>query len=383
MRLRQFLISALACGLAAAGAAQTTVRVRIVAPTPDTYLSGPARLVAVIEPATGAADVTEVTFFADGRQVCAVAKAPYECDWSAGDRIAAHQIRAVAALRDGRRVIENMRTRDLDYAEAVDVDVVQVTAVVTDGNGRFVRGLKAADFAVAEDGKPQKITHFAAENIPLELVTAIDVSASMVDALPGVRAAAKRFLSALEPRDQVTLLGFNDNIFTLARRSTDHTARDRAIDRLAAWGGTALYDVIIQALDTLGRQSGRRSMVLFSDGDDKSSHATLEAAIARTEESDATIYAVGQGRAVHSRDLQKLMERLAEISGGRSFFSEEPEKLNAIFAEIIEDIRNQYLLAYPAPSDKRDGVWHRIQVQVPGGKYRVRARQGYRLSVRR
>jgi VWFA-related protein len=86
---------------------------------------------------------------------------------------------------------------------------------------------------------------------------------------------------------------------------------------------------------------------------------------------------------VHARDLQKLLERLAETSGGRSFFSQDPQKLDAIFAEIMEDIRNQYLLAYPAPSDKRDGAWHRIQVQAGGGKYHVRARQGYRLTARR
>jgi len=323
-----------------------------------------------------------VTLFADGRQICEVARPPYECDWNAGEQIVAHQIRAVATLKSGSRIVHNVLTRKLDYVESVDVDVVQITAVVTDGNGRFVKGLKASDFKVIDDGQPQTITHFASENIPLELVTAIDVSASMIDALPGVKTAAKRFLSGVEPRDQVTVLGFNDNIFTLARRSTDQSVRSRAIDRLAAWGGTALYDVIVEAIEALGRQSGRRSLVLFSDGDDKSSHATVETAIARTEASDATIYAVGQGRAVHSRDLQRLMERLAETSGGRSFFSEDPRKLDGIFAEIMDDIRNQYLLAYPAREDKRDGGWHKIQVEARGGKLHVRARQGYRMPAR-
>lgn len=361
---------------------QSEVRLRIASPTAETYLTGPVRIVAVIDPASAGREVTEVTFFADGRQVCTVATPPYECDWNAGERVIEHQIRVVATLRDDRRVVETVRTRAVAYAEAVDVDVVQVTTVVTDEKGRFVRGLKKADFKVSEDGKPQTITHFAAENIPLELVSAIDVSSSMRDALPLVKASAKTFLASLEARDQVTVLGFNDNIFTLARRSSDQAVRARAVDRLAAWGGTALYDVVIQALETLGRQSGRRSLVLFSDGDDKSSHSTVEAAIAKTEGSDATIYAVGQGRAVHTKTLRTLMERLAEISGGRAFFSEDPAKLDAIFAEIVEDLRNQYLLAYPAPGDRRDGVYHRIQVEVPRSKYRVRARQGYRLTHR-
>lgn len=365
------------------GAQSSGVRVRIVSPTQDTYLAGPIRLVAVIEPASAARDVTQVTFFADGTLVCTVALPPFECDWEAGERIAAHQIRATATLRDGRRGVDTVRTRDLEYAEAVDVDVVQITAVVTDGQGRFVRGLKQSDFTVTEDGKPQKITHFAAEDIPLELVAAIDVSSSMREALPGVRTAAKAFLSGLELRDQVTLLAFNDNIFTLVRRSTDQAARARAIDRLAPWGGTALHDAIVQALDLLGRQSGRRSIVLFSDGDDQSSRAPAATALARAEGSDATIYVIGQGRSIHSGALQKLLQQLADISGGRAFFSNDPAKLRGTFAEILEDIRNQYLVAYPAPDSRRDGAWHKIKVEVTGGnKHHVRARQGYRLTRR-
>jgi VWFA-related protein len=259
------------------------------------------------------------------------------------------------------------------------VDVVQVTAVVTDG-GRFVRGLRQGDFKVFEDDRPQTITNFAAENIPLELVTAIDVSSSMTDALPVVKESAKRFLSALQTNDQVTVLGFNDYIFTLARRTTDQTARVRAIDRMAPWGGTALYDVTIRSIELLGRQQGRRSIVLFSDGDDQSSHAPIEAAIARAEGSDATIYAIGQGRAVRASNLQDLLRRFATISGGRAFFTDDVVKLGSVFDEILDDLRNQYLLSYPAPGTQRDGAWHRIRVEVQGGKYHVRARQGYRLS---
>jgi Ca-activated chloride channel homolog len=263
------------------------------------------------------------------------------------------------------------------------VDVVQVAAAVTDDSGRFVRGLKQADFRIFDDGTPQAITYFAAENVPLELVAALDVSSSMRDALPQVRTTAKAFLARLDARDQVTLLGFNDNVFTLARRSTDQAARARAIDRLAAWGGTALYDVIVHALDLLGRQPGRRSVVLFSDGDDQSSRTPLDTAVARTEASDATIYGIGQGRAVRSRDLQKLMQRLSTVSGGRAFFPDGPGQLPEVFDEILQDIRNQYLLAYPPPENMRNGAWHQIRVEVPGArKYHVRARQGYRLAPR-
>jgi Ca-activated chloride channel family protein len=380
---RHVLVAAVVAAAVAALSAQAPEpRLRIASPTDEIYLAGSVRLVAVIDPPASARDVAQVTFFADGTQVCTVATPPFECDWDAGDRIVTHQIRAVATLRSGGRLVANVRTRELEYVESVDVDVVQITAVVTDEHGRFVTGLSQKDFTVTEDGKPQKITYFAAENTPLELVAAIDVSGSVREALPGMKQAAKRFLAALGPRDQVTVLGFNDNIFTLARRSTDQLARERAIDRLASWGGTALYDAIMHGVQVLGRQPGRRSIVLFTDGDDQSSHAPLDTAIAETEGSDATIYPIGQGRAVNVKVLQKLLQRLATTSGGRAFFSNDPAKLDGVFSEILEDLHHQYLLAYPAPDGQRDGKWHRLGVQVNGRKRTVRARQGYRLSTR-
>jgi VWFA-related protein len=365
---------------ALAGLSAQEGRVRITAPTEATYLAGSVRLLAVVEPASAAREVTQVTFFVDGAQVCAATAAPFECEWDAGERIRAHTIRVVAALRTGERLVHSVKTRDLEYVETVDVDVVQITAVVTDSRGHFVTGLTQKDFAVSEDGKPQTITSFSDARTPLELVTAIDVSSSVREALPGMKTAAARFLGALEPADQVTLVGFNDNLFTVARRSTDQVVRERAIGRLASWGGTALYDAIIHAVDVLGRQPGRRAIVLFTDGDDQSSHAPIATAVAKVEGSDAMIYPVGQGRAVNAKDLQKLLERLATTSGGRAFFSNSPSKLDEVFAEILDDLHHQYVLAYPAPDNQRDGKWHRVTVVAGGGKYRVRARQGYRLS---
>ena len=366
--------------VAVVGSAAQEARLRIVSPTEATYLAGTVSFLAAIEPTSAVRDVTQVTFFADGTQVCAVTTTPFECEWDSGERIKAHQVRVVALMRNGQRLVQTVRTKDLEYVEAVDVDVVQVTAIVTDDRGRFVSGLTQKDFQVAEDGKPQPITAFSAEHTPLELVTAIDVSGSVREALPGMKKAATRFLGGLEPADQVTVVGFNDNIFTLARRSTDQVVRERAIGRLAAWGGTALYDAIVHGIGVLGRQTGRRAIVLFTDGEDQSSHAPMETAIAQVEGSDAMIYPVGQGRAVNSKDLQKLLQRLAATSGGRAFFSDTPAKLDEVFAEILDDLHHQYLLAYPAPDDQRDGKWHRVSVVAHGGKYKVRARQGYRLT---
>ena len=354
--------------------------VRITSPADGSYLMGAVRFTIAFEPAAVVNQVQNVRWFADGKQVCTASVPPYSCEWDAGGSVTEHLIRAVATLRNDERLVASARTKSVEYTEAVDVDVIQLTAVVTDGDGRFVSGLKAEDFKVYEDDKPQPLSNFAAENIPLELVVALDVSSSMQDALPAVKRHATSFLAQLQPTDQVTVLGFNDNIFTPARRSTDQAARAKAIARLAPWGGTALYDVIVRALDLLGRQSGRRALLVFSDGEDQSSHVSMPAVVTRAEASDATIYMIGQGRALSATALQQLMKQLAAGSGGRAFFSDQEARLEAIFLEIVEDLRHQYLLGYPAPDTARNGQQHRIRVEIPGRGYTVRARQGYRLS---
>jgi Ca-activated chloride channel homolog len=376
-------LAASVCAIGVSLLAQdAAVRLRIVSPGDEAYVSGPVLLRALIDPPAATRQVVRLTFFADGRQICALEQPPFECAWDAGDRVREHVVRAVALLENGQRLVQNVRTKGLDYAETVEVDIVQVTAVVTDG-GRFVRGLTKKDFRVFEDGVPQEITFFGpAENVPLELVAAIDVSGSMREAMPSVKAAARDFLDALGADDQVSLLAFNDNLFTLVRRSTDRTARARAVDRLAPWGGTALYDVILKSLDLVGRQQGRRAIVVFSDGHDESSFANLGAVIGRVESSDSTMYMIGQGDALRNETFQDVLERLAHVSGGRAFATGDPGRLEKAFAEIVDDLANQYLLAYPPKNVKRDGVWRRIRVDVAGGKYQVRARQGYRTVKR-
>ena len=372
----------LALAIRVAGQSGPAGSARITSPVDGSYLMGAVRLTIAFDPLTIVPLVRQVRWFANGRQVCTADVPPFSCDWDAGDMVNEHVIRAVAVLKEGRQLVANVRTKAVEFAEAVDVDVVQVTAVVTDAEGRFVTGLKAGDFKVYEDDKPRTLTNFADENIPLELVTAIDVSSSMTDVLPDVKRHATNFLAQLRPADQVTLLGFNENIFTLARRSTDQAVRARAIDRLAPWGGTALYDVIVHALGLLGRQSGRRSLLVFSDGEDMLSRATSASVIQRAEASDATIYVIGQGRALKAPALQKLMQQLAVGSGGRAFFTNQDTELEGIFQEIIQDLRHQYLLGYPAPDNARNGEWHKIRVDVPGRGHQVRARLGYRLARR-
>jgi VWFA-related protein len=350
--------------------------VRIVEPAADTFVSGPTQLRAAID---AALPVESVTFFVDGRQACAVPSSPFECDWDAGQNVVAHQVRLVVSLADGNRVVRTVRTKSLGFADRVNVEVVQVTVTVTDDSGHFVGGIPQSAFRVFEDGKPQPITYFASQDVPLELVVAVDISGSMTPSMTKLKKAVKDFLSAVPARDQVTLLGFNDNVFALTRKTTDPEMRARAVDRLAPWGATALYDVILRGIDMLGRQTGRKALVVFTDGEDQGSHVTIEDVERRLQASDVTLYMIGQGRGVSQDYLKKIMQRLTVPTGGRTFSTDSVDELHGAFEELLEELSNQYLLGYPPTNTKRDDTWRTIKVEVDG-HHGVRSRQGYRAT---
>ena len=349
--------------------------IRFVSPTADTYLSGPVLLKVAIEPPVAAGQVVDITFYADGRRICVVPPNRPECGWDAGPNVEERLIRASARLRSGGRIVENVRTKALGYTESVSVEIVQVNAVVTSPDGHFVKGLTADQFRILDEGRPQPITGFHPAGTSLELVLAVDVSGSMADAMDDVKAAAATFLEALGPKDQVTLVAFNDSMFTLARRESNPDARARAVSRLSPWGSTALYDVIVRSLDLLSRQPGRRALVVFSDGDDQSSQASFDEVERMVREGDATLFMIALGRGAKNDDLKGRMERLALASGGRALFVDRSDRLGEPFAAIVEELSNQYMLGI-AP--QQDGQWHRIEVEVPTTRYRVRARQGYK-----
>ena len=353
--------------------------VQILSPVEGAFVSGPTVLRARVQPPEAAATVI---FFIDGRQVCALTQVPFECEWDPGPSIRAHQVRLVVNLASGGRLVEAVRTKALDVMETVDVDVVQVTVTVADSHGRFVKGLPKTAFRVSEDGRPQTISHFASENVPLELLVAVDISGSMTPAMPKLKTAVKASLTAVPSQHQITLLAFNDTLFTPTRRATDPAERIKAVDRLAPWGSTALYDAILRGVELLGRQTGRRALIVFSDGEDQGSHATIGDVERRLQASDIVLYMIGQGRGTTLESLKKVLQRLATPTGGRALFTDNIDELQGAFDELLDELSNQYLLAYPPSAVRHDDKWHRITVDVEG-RYDVRARQGYRASSRK
>lgn len=255
------------------------------------------------------------------------------------------------------------------------VQLVEVYASVTDDKGNAVQGLGRDDFVVLEDGTPQQVSAFAAGDFPLSVALAIDRSFSMSgDRLAAAKSAGRLFLGALRPGDQAVLLAIGSTVDVVAPLSTDRAAQYAALSALDAFGTTGLHDAIIRAIDLTGTGSGRRALVLLSDGADRYSQASADDAVQASRTSDVMIYPIAFGRA-----RPPLFAELAAISGGRSFHVRDARDLGPTLTTIAEDLRHQYLLGYVPSRSLATGTgqWRAIEVKVNRSGVRVRARSGY------
>ena len=366
------------CAAVATVTGQQPLQVEIVFPPDGAYVSDRLTIEARVVPAERRSEVTELTFFADGQLICRTTNVQRpQCAWDAGPVVKPHQIRVVASTAGPERLVATRRTRAIELSEGVSVQVVQINALVSDRSGKFISGLTPARFRVLEDGKPQRILHFAAEEAPLELVVAMDISGSMGIAIEDLKAAVRQFISKLKPTALVTLVAFNEEMFTLTQRESDPQRLLAAVDRLTTFGGTTLYDVIIRSLELLSRQPGRRSLVVFTDGEDQSSQASFRVVDRALRGSDAALFMVALGRGRQQVDLRETVAAMAEPTGGRALYADNPAELGEAFSEVLNELEHQYLIGFESTNPATDGAWRKLEVELPDTSYRVRARQGY------
>jgi Ca-activated chloride channel family protein len=259
---------------------------------------------------------------------------------------------------------------------AAGVTQVEVYATVTDRAGHPVPDLTKADFTILEDGRRQDITAFAGVDLPATVALAIDRSVSMRGApLTMARTAGRVFLSALAADDRAMLISISGDVDVLAPLSTDKRPALEALARLDPWSTTSLHDALVQTIDRLDRETGRRAIVILSDGRDRYSRATAGAVLDRARSADVQIYAVALGP-----ERPSWFAELAAVTGGRSFHLDDPRDLEGTFRTIAADLRAQYLLGYSPsePSSSEDSGWRAITVRVDRSDVLVRARSGYR-----
>jgi Ca-activated chloride channel family protein len=255
------------------------------------------------------------------------------------------------------------------------VTQVEVYATVTDQNGRAVKGLTAEDFSILEDGVPQKIATFVGGDFPASVALAIDRSFSMKGTpLTMARTAGRAFLASLKPDDRVMLISISGEVEVLAPLSTDRGPALKALDALDPWSTTSLNDALIRSLDLLENESGRRAIVVLSDGVDRYSTAKDVDVLNRARRSDVLVYPIAIGKV-----RPPLFAEIAALTGGRSFHLRDPKNLQSTLQSIAEDLRSQYLIGYqPAvPPRANDDDWRAITVQVNRPGATVRSRSGY------
>jgi len=309
------------------------------------------------------------------------------------------------------------------------VDLVNVTATVTDEDGRFVAGLRREDFTVYEDGKLQDVSHFSNDRVPVSLGIVLDTSGSMSpEKMSAARSAIDRLIyDLLDKDDELFLVDFSTRARLRQDWTTDRNLISRAVRETNATGGTAIYDAVSTAIPTA--QAGthvKKALLLISDGNDTNSATSVGSLRQQIRESEVLVYALGidgSGRRVDGarppvqiplpmpfpfpggrrprggfppigggsgggggwpgapgdRVNADALRQITDDTGGRTEIVRGSEGLGPATARIADELSKQYYLGYSSNTE-RDGQWHSIRVNVRDRRLTVRARKGYVAS---
>lgn len=320
----------------------------------------------------------KIEIYVDGKLVSALYGTPCEVWWDFGNESKSHQIRVLGYNKNNEVITSSISTKalHLDYSE--DVKLIEVYAAAINRKGKYIYGLEQNDFEIFVDSKPIEITHFAKEDSKLSLVLLMDVSKTMANFIEGAKLAAINFVNNyIKIDDQIMLIVFNHKINHILSFTNDKTNIIKELSQLKSGGGTSLYDAVMDSLNTFKGIRGRKAIIIYSDGKDETSIASLQTTIEAVKSSEPTIFVIGFGEALKDKKLKSFLSLIAKASGGASYFSEDLDELYKIYEEIGNKLRAQYLLAFPPRVSKKDGSWHHIVVKLKNKKGKVIAREGF------
>jgi VWFA-related protein len=324
-------------------------------------------------------------------------------------------LRGAAALASAGRL---PAWQDQTPKYSSDVNVVNVLAIVRDKDGRIVPNLTKDDFSIEEDGRPQVIKYFAQQtDLPLTLGLLVDTSGSERRNIESERRASYKFFDQVlrEDKDKAFLIHFDWQVELLQDLTPSRRKLDSGLDTLngsdpqanqrqgqggRGGAGTLLYDAVFLAGDeVLRKETGRKSVILFSDGEDMGSKTSLTSAIEAAQRADMLVYSVRfydpnmnggfggggrgrrgggfprQGRSGNAEQGKRVLQRISEETGGAYFEAAAGTGLDKIYARLQDELRNQYSLGYT--SDQNGAGYRMIRVTVKGKNLTVQARQGY------
>jgi Ca-activated chloride channel family protein len=305
------------------------------------------------------------------------------------------------------------------------VELINVTTTVTDEDGRFVSGLRREDFTVYEDGARQEITQFSNERVPVSLGLVLDSSGSMTsEKMSSARSAIDRFIyDLLGKDDQLFFMEFANRPDLVQDWTTDRRAISRAVARVTAAGGTAMYDAIADAVPLANEgMHPKKALLVISDGNDTNSSISVGELRQLIRESEVLVYALGvdgtattfrsgptiqlpmpiplpipgrrrpggfppiiggggggSQRAASERVNPDALRQITDDTGGRTEIVRGFGDLDNATARIADELSKQYYLGYVS-TGKKDGRWHAIRVDVKDRRLSVRARRGYVAS---
>jgi VWFA-related protein len=290
-------------------------------------------------------------------------------------------------------------TESEDFGK-VETNLVTIPVSVFDRQGLYIPGLKQEDFKIFEDGKEQRIEYFGTTDKPFTVILLIDTSPSTSYKIEEIRKGAIAFVDQLKPEDKVMVIEFAANVHVLTEPTGDRVAIYKAINRADFGPGTSLYDAVSFSLTKrLNAMSGRKAIVLFTDGvDTQSTKANYDTTLGLAEESDSLIFPIYYNTFQSTMSQQigifgppmagttareyavgkKYLEELASYTGGRVFRPEStPGGLTAAFEGIAEELRRQYNIGYIPSDDGKPGQRKQIKVRVDRPNLVLRARDSY------
>jgi Ca-activated chloride channel family protein len=278
------------------------------------------------------------------------------------------------------------------FSYKTGVDVAGFTVTVVDRAGETVSNLRADEFEVREDGVPQSVTYFIAgagdDAVPLHVGLLFDTSESMDKDLAFSRNAAIKFLKTFSTAVDFTLVEFADDVRAARFSHSDFLRLVERIRSSKAKGRTSLYDAVTVYLGSAFEQTGRKVLVIFTDGDDTSSSRRWDETLRLLRASDVTVYSIGllSNRGSARLLLQSKLMEIARLTGGRAVFPGTMKELDPMYAAIAGEIQGQYVLGYMPTNSARDGKWRKVEIKLkrpPSERLQLRTREGYFAPVSR
>ncbi|MFI5197572.1 MAG: VWA domain-containing protein [Thermoanaerobaculia bacterium] len=352
-------------------------RLRITHPAKGAKLEGPTRVVAdVAVPETKR--LTQVEFYVNDRRAAVLYQEPFQQLVDVPKSQELGFLRVVATLDDGSSTEDVRYYNAPKYLSEENVRAVELYTSVF-SKGRPVTGLKLQNFAVFEDTVPQTVDGFeVVTNLPLSLGIGVDTSGSMEESIVEAQKAAVEFLKdVMTPRDRSFLVTFDNEPQLVSRFTTDRDRLGQALAGLRAQGSTALWDALVYGLYQYQGTRGRKAYVILTDGEDRCSHFTFEAALDYAKKTGVAVYFIGLKIGATQLEVRHKLNRVSKETGGAVYYVDSARNLAKIYAEINEELRSQYLLSYQPQNKSVSSQWRKIEVKMTPSNLTARTISGY------